>query len=222
MASSSEDAVREEKVAAMGEELGDLHFLLWRDVTWLHLEWRQYRELFGTHQTRIDLMNNTAPRFFWSLERVLWQDILLTLSRFLDPPGTGGQQNLTFLRFPALIKDSGLREQVVAGLDNYEQRAGFARHWRHRRYAHRELTHATDSVANPLATASRGNVEQALSAARDLMNLVEGHYQDSTTAYEHSGDGGGGAQALLWYLDAGLEAAEERERNNVWQRPRFT
>lgn len=41
---SSEDEVRAEKVRAMGSELGELHFLLRKDLTWLHLEWQQYQD----------------------------------------------------------------------------------------------------------------------------------------------------------------------------------
>jgi hypothetical protein len=205
----------------MGSDLGEFHFLLWKDLTWLHLEWRQYRELFGTHETRIALMNNTAPRFFWSLERVLWQDILLTLSRLSDPPGTGGQQNLTFRRLIPHISDVGLRARFTAALDKYEESARFAREWRHRRFAHRELGHAADPQTNALVSASRASVEQALAAARDVMNLLEGHFQSGETAYDHGSDAGGGAGPLLRYLDSGLEADEERRHQNIRWRPHF-
>ena len=219
---STETEIRDQKVAAMGQALGELHFLLWKDLSWLHLEWRQYRELFGIHESRIDLMNETAPRFFWSLERILWQDILLSLSRLSDPPGTGGQQNLTFRRFPRLVTDTQLRAKLDEALNVFEAKTQFARDWRHRRYAHRALTHAVDASANPLAHASRANVEEGLEAARGVMNLLEGHFQNGTVAYEHSSDGGGGASSLLWYLDAGRQAEERRHLMPESWRPRYT
>jgi len=218
---NSEDKIRQDKISAMGLELGELHFLLWKDLTWVHLEWKQYRELFGTSESRIDLMNKTAPRFFGSLERVLWQDVLLTLSRLSDPAGTGGQHNLTFRRLPEHINDLDLRKRFCDALDTYEKAAQFARDWRHRRYAHRELRHASDPKTHALAPASRASVEDALRAARDLMNLLEGEFQDGETAYDHGHDGGGGAVPLLHYLDSGLQADEERRSKHIKWRPSF-
>lgn len=166
-------------------------------------------------------MNATAPRFFWSLERVLRQDVVLSLSRLCDPPGTGGQQNLTFCRHPALIRDRGLQGQCNAVLDKYEAKAGFARDWRHRLYAHRDLDHAAGVAAHPLARVSRAAIEAALESARSLMNLLELHCHGGMTAYEYDAHGGGGAGSLLWYLHSGLEADERRRKDGTIWRPRY-
>src|ERR1700730_6623153 len=119
----TEAQIRNEKIAQMGLELGELHFLLWKDLTWLHFEWDQYFVLFGTDPSRVDVMNKAAPRFFWSLDRVLWQDILLALSRLSDPPGTGGQQNLTFLRLLRVLPNGDLRDEVERSISNYEKQS---------------------------------------------------------------------------------------------------
>jgi hypothetical protein len=205
----------------MGAELGELHFLLWKDLTWLHIEWQEYKELFGKSESRIALMNDTAPQFFVSLDRVLFQDIVLSLSRLSDPPGTGGQQNLTLLRLPSLIRDAALRAQCNAALDDFSLKTQFARNWRHRRFAHRELDHATDAGAHPLAHASRVDIEAALTAARTAMNLLELHFQGNSVAYEYSSGSNGGASALLWFLDAGLEADQLRRAEGRRWRPRY-
>jgi hypothetical protein len=218
----SEDQLREEKMAQMGSELGDLHSLLWKDLTWLHFEWDQYSVLFGKDPSRIDVMNKAAPRFFWSLDRVLWQDILLSLSRLADPPGTGGQQNLTFLRLLRAIPSDGPRKEVETAITEYEDAVRFARDWRHKLYAHRELFHASDPDVHPLRHASRESVINALRAAAKVMNVVEKHYQGSTTAYEMAHEPIGSGYDLLYYLDRGLHAreTEDDESDEFWQ-PRF-
>ena len=101
--SHSEDDVKRTKIGAMGETVGELHFLLWKDLTWLHFEWRQYVELFGFHESRIAIMNESAPRFFWSLDRVLWQDILLSISRLSDPSATSAASDTA----AAFLSDTG-------------------------------------------------------------------------------------------------------------------
>jgi len=218
----TENQLREEKVAQMGVQLGELHFLLWKDLTWLHFEWDQFSELFGATSSRIDVMNAAAPRFFWSLERVLWQDILLSLSRLADPTGTGGQQNLTFRRLLSLLPKDGPREQLLSALNEYEQKSLFARDWRHSLFAHRALDHAANPDAHPLKEASRADVISALEAAAQVMNIVELHYQDSTTGYGAAHGQIGGAYDLLYLLDRGLHAREiEEDSEEVWN-PRFS
>jgi HEPN superfamily AbiU2-like protein len=217
----TEDDIRAEKVATMGSELGELHFLLWKDVTSLHFEWNQYTELFGTHPSRIDVMNSAAPRFFWSLERVLWQDILLALSRLADPAGTRGQQNLTFRRLLTVLPDGGPKAALVSALDEYEHRSQFARNWRHSLFAHRAYDHAAEPDVHPLTNASRASVLAALEAARDLMNLLELHYQGSPTAYEDCIDPIGGAHDLLSCLERGVQARRGTEQSGRIGRATF-
>ena len=217
-----EDEIRADKISKMGMELGEVHFLLWKDLTWLHFEWDQYVSLFGTDPSRIDVMNKTAPRLFWSLDRVLWQDLLLSLSRLIDPPGTKGQENLTFLRLLRVLPSSGPRKELESAINEYEKAARFARDWRHKLYAHRELFHASDPDVHPLKHASRESVVDALEAAAFVMNVVEDHYEKSTTAYETAHEPIGSGYDLLCYLDRGLHARETAEEDSVafWQ-PRF-
>ena len=70
---STEEEIRAAKCDAMGTELGELHFALWREVVWLHLKWNEYRALFGTSPEEIELLNQVAPAFFYQVERALWQ-----------------------------------------------------------------------------------------------------------------------------------------------------
>ena len=213
----TEADIRAAKIVAMGPDLGDIHYLLWHDLTWLHFEWRQFVELFGIDEARFQIMNDAAPRFFWSLERVLWQDILLGLSRLADPAGTAGQQNLTFRRLLSALPVDGPREEVLSALNEYELRVRFAREWRHALFAHRALNHAAEPEAHPLAHASRAQVIDALQAASTLMNLVELRYQDGTTRYEASFDSIGGATDLLLCLERGLHAQRtDQERDEPW------
>jgi hypothetical protein len=204
----------------MGDALGELHYLLWQDLAWLFFEWHEYRALYGTDPSRIDLMNSTARRFFWSLNRVLWQDILLGLSRLGDPTGTGGQQNVTFRRLVSLVRVD-LKDSLNASLDVFEAASRFARDGRDKRYAHRSYQHAAAPEVHPLALGSRAQVEEALRAAAATMNVVELAYQNSTTHYDLPGGADGGADSLLYYLDSGHEADTVREATHQHWHPRF-
>ena len=219
--SHSEDDVKLAKISAMGAVLGELHFLLWKDLTWLHFEWQQYVELFGFDESRIEIMNESAPRFFWSLDRVLWQDVLLSISRLSDPTASRGQQHLTLRRLLSAVRPDGPVTALREALDSFEHAASFARAWRHSIYAHRALGHATSPEAHPLPSASRESVIEALEAAGRAMNVVELHYEGSTMDYDGVSDPIGGAADLLYYLNRGLDARKADEDDDQPWEPRF-
>src|SRR5262245_18340275 len=189
----------------MGPELGELQYLLSHDVFWLHCKWAEYRELFATKPSRIDLMNETAPAFFARLDDVLWSDVLLHLSRLTDKPTSRGKQNLTFLQYPRLVARLPIRDAGHAALENVESATRFVRDWRDRRLAHRDFSHAQDPTAKPLTAGSRASVEVALKAVRDLMQIPEGHFCDAEKSYDCLASAQGGPWDLLYHLDAGLD-----------------
>lgn len=142
--SKTQDEVRAEYVAKMGPELGELQYLLWHDVTTLHLQWSEYRELFATKPRRIDLMNETAPRFFGRLEALLWNDVLLHLYRLTDHPGGTGKERVTVLRYKPLVMGRPIQAAVHAAVDSATGATLFARDWRNHLIAHRDFSHARD------------------------------------------------------------------------------
>jgi len=50
-------------IAVMGEELGKQHTALMHEVAALHLYWKEFLELYGTSDKRIDRLNRSAPVF---------------------------------------------------------------------------------------------------------------------------------------------------------------
>jgi hypothetical protein len=217
--SKTQDEVRAEYRTTMGPQLGELQYLLWHDVTGLHLKWSEFRELFGTKPSRVRLMNEAAPRFFGRLEALLWQDILLHLSRLTDPSGTGrGQQNLTFRQLVPLVTRLPIRDAVHAALDKVESTTRFARDWRDRLLAHRDFKHAQDPTAKPLQPGGRADVETALKAVRELMQIPEDHFRDVKVSYESTTSAPGGAWEMLYHLESGLEAIRARKaERTAWK-----
>jgi hypothetical protein len=199
------DDVRAAKIRAMGASLGELHFALWNEVTWLHLKWKDYRALFGESLETIDLLNEAAPAFFSYLQNVLWEDVLLHLCRITDPQKTSGHANLTISLLPPLISDIAIRNKSESLVKVANDKTAFARDWRNRWLAHRELPDFSGKALRPLAAASRQHVEEALTSIREVMNCIEQHYQGSPVHYEYSIEALGGVNALLSVLEKGLK-----------------
>ena len=77
----------------MGEELGSLYHALWQEVVWLHTEWGEYVQLYGTKPSRIRLLNEAAPSFFRLVQDGLFETTVLKIARLTDPPKSLGKPN---------------------------------------------------------------------------------------------------------------------------------
>ena len=194
------EQVRMEAIGVMGSPLGEIYHSLGDEVSWLHLKWNDFRELFADRET-VDLLNSAAPAFFHDLQRQTWEDVLLHLCRLTDPPKSSGKSNLTIQRLPDLVSDAQLRLSLQSLVNDIVQKTTFARDWRNRRLAHKEL-----SLDQPLASASVNDVESALAAIRILMNRFEEPYLNKTVSYEQPIPALGGVKSFIAVLRIGVDA----------------
>lgn len=200
---------KEEHLEKMGDELGSIYHALWQEMAWVHLKWQEYTELFGRKEARIKLLNRSAPTFFRIVQDVLWGDILLHIAKLLDPPKTGNKQNLTLEGLAELIAEPALKIRIADLLSVAREKTLFCRDWRNRAIAHRDLNLALKQDVEPLQPASRASVREALAAVAAILKEVAGHYLKTHLVFDifpHSG----GARELLYVLDDGLRADEER------------
>lgn len=194
----------------MGEALGKQYSALHNEVAVLHLYWKEFLELFGTNQKRIDRLNQAAPGFFRILRYELFSTNVLHIARLTDPPKTAGKENLTLCKLPELVNDKDLKNKLIGLLALANQATSFCRDWRNRRFAHYDLALATDTKATPLETVNKEKVDAALKSLADVLNAVERHYFKGGTAFKAIA-GHGGAVALLYVLGDGIKRKKERE-----------
>ncbi len=200
------DKVRSKYIAAMPEHLGDLYYELYNQAAWIHFKWMDFCRLYARDQETVDLVNEEAPAFFHNLQRMMWEDVLLHLCRITDPPKSAGKDTLTIRRIASLSPDPAVREQIEALTKDAEMKTKFARDWRNRRLAHRELPPSAGGVAEPLGLASREQVDAALASIRDTLNFVERHFMGTEVWYERSIGSLGGIESLLSCLKDGVDA----------------
>ena len=152
----------------------------------------------------------TAARFFARYEELVWHDTILSLCRLTDPPDTGSHKNATVARLSGLIADAELAVKVEDAANACVESTAFARDWRNRRLAHRDLAHALDPEAAPLSQATRGLVEAAMERLAAVLNIVELHYENATTAFD-TVIVSAGAEELMRVLALG-QATKERKQ----------
>lgn len=196
-----------EHIRLMGNELGTIYSALWQEVAWVHGKWSDFVVLFGTKQSRVDLLNATAPAFCRLMQDSIWENVLLHIARLTDKPATSGKQNLTIQRLPALIGRNLSKTKIEAKVQDALQASEFARDWRNRHIAHSDLDLKVSDTAKPLESASRQNVKLALEALSTVLNAVAAEYLDSTSFFDTLD---GDALALLYVIDDGLHADAQR------------
>lgn len=203
------DEAKAECIAKLGADLGEHYSALWQELAWIHSKWVEYVTLFGANEQRIEMLNETAPRFFRTVQDSLWEDVLLHLARLTDSPRSAGKDNLSVRRLPSteLLKAEPQFAQLVAASVSA---TNFARDWRNRRLAHRDLALALGKQVEPLAPASRLAVSEALTALVAVMNWIAGKFLDTTTMFDMRDTD---AEALLYVIRDGLRFdTERRER----------
>lgn len=141
---------------------------------------------------------------------LLWEDTLLHLARLTDRAETHGKPNLTINRLAGPVDDA-LRDDVTALVETAVEKATFARDWRNRHIAHRDLRLALQDRAEPLEPGSRLKVKEALVAVAAVLRRIAQHYEDSDIFFEYLGDAGD-AEALLYVIRDGLEADARRRK----------
>jgi hypothetical protein len=87
----------------------------------------------------------------------------------------------------------------------------FARDWRNRHIAHRDLKLALEASPTPLADASRAQVNEALKALEAVLNALAKHYFESETRFDLVARLNG-AVSLLYVLDDGAKVQDERNK----------
>lgn len=167
----------------MGRDLGELYYALSGELVWLNWEWSQFTKLYATKQSRLNLMNETAPFFFVIVQRLLWHNALLSLSRLAGPPRTAGKDNLSIRRLPGAVADSKFRKKIQRLVNRAVKRSTFAITWRNKYLAHRDLNRALRRRAGQLPIASQKRLEAALAAIADVLNALQLRYEGSTTLY---------------------------------------
>jgi hypothetical protein len=163
--------------------------------------------LFAYSPKRIELLNECASTFFYTIQDVLIGDVQIALSNLTDPARTGANENLSLEQLQERVEKQGetaLQTTLRQTLDELKQKCLPFRTWRNKRLAHLDLTTAMQSTLNPLPGVSRQMVEEALELVRRFLNAIQIHYEKSETAYEHFIMTASDGEALISILKYGL------------------
>lgn len=206
----SAEQVLEQHIRDMGDELGRVYNALSIEVSWLHIKWQLYRQLFAKSEARIELLNEAAGHCFGVLQRALADGVLLHIARVTDREQIAGRSNLTICALASRVPNVALRTDVVQLVATALATCDPLRAWRHRQLAHGDLAAALGTEV--VAGVSRAQIEEALRAIRAVLNRIERHYGWSPMRYDDPIVPGDDGDMLVYYLSKGLRQEKLRHQ----------
>jgi hypothetical protein len=210
------DEVKAEVLASLPADCAELFHELDTDVTALHLNWQDYRSLYGTSPERIELLNWAAHSFFGLLDQTMRHDILLRIARLTDLPSIGGHTNSSLPQLVVRLRphlQPAESADLQAKLDDLLAYCAPVRDLRNRLLAHDDLATALHYHSDPLPGTSRAHIEGALERIRTLLNQVNLLYQRSITYYQKVIAAGTGEDLIV--------ALERARKHEVCERTEF-
>jgi len=193
-------------MTSMPNEIREVYKPLEQEIVWLHVKWQLYRQLFGTDEERIELLNDIAPLLFRVCQEVLLDDVIISISRLTDQPRTGNRhstrESLSLRRLVVLI-DPGQHPQLRPAVQQKWKKVDslckpFRLH-RHRRVAHTDLE-TIKATGDLLPGISRLMIEDALESIRELMNAICEHFDKATNTYMLAPPAGIDGDVLIEHL----------------------
>jgi hypothetical protein len=136
MGTQTTEELKADMIKKLGVDFGSLLYSLHNEITWLTLKWIEFNELYGTKESRIELINKAAPFFFFVVQKILWDNLLLGIARVTDPPETRGKKNTTLKALGQHILDDNFKSEFEKDLNDILTESEFCRDWRNRWIAH--------------------------------------------------------------------------------------
>lgn len=123
-----------------------------------------------------------------------------------------GKDNLTVNRLAGLVEKKlpGFGSRISDRADFAKAASDFARDWRNRWHAHKDLDLSIGSpLVKPLSDATLGKIDTALTAIDDVLKSVSSAFQGSSDGFRRIAEFGG-STSLIRVIDEGLRVLDQR------------
>ena len=137
----------------------------------------EFERLYGNAE-HVALLHRVGAAFFGDVQRILWDDLLLRITRLTDAPKSLGKSNLSVQGLPEVCERAGLpvedlKDQVQAAV----RAAEFARSHRNQRISHKDAGYAIGGSNLPSTTLEQ--IRGALNAVRTVLQTVSVKYRQT-------------------------------------------
>jgi hypothetical protein len=103
----SASLVLELHTKVLGSEPGRLYNALWNEIIRIRIKWQEYCGLFQAGPKTISTLNAAASFFFYIVQDLLLNDIILSLARITSRKTVDDKASLTVAWLPEKMPDAG-------------------------------------------------------------------------------------------------------------------
>lgn len=200
--------------AVLGIDYGLAYYHSYQELWRVSSNWDRYEALFGTEK-RVSLLNESGGTFWYEIQNMLFEHVLLGLCRLTDPAGCGKKKNLSIWRLVELDFSTHNR-RLYQRATNASRCTEFARTWRDKRIAHNDLEQIS-GAANKLLPATRKKVTAAIISIHDVLRWIYAkHFNGEIYLFEI---GDSDAIAVMSTIFEGSRFAQLRSQ--AWSRGDF-
>jgi hypothetical protein len=199
--------VRLEPDKRIPEELREIYAHLAGNVMETYGALDELMSLFGTKEI-VNVLNATAAAFFVRHQRLLIDNIILSLSRMTDEKQSGsGQENLSLPHLLELTdpKHQGLRTDLHKKWIEIKGAAKHLRTYRHKLLAHADLAQHVSRASKLGGDISIGSVKKLFDQISDFLNAFDYFFTGVETTSYHPPAAYGDTSGLIAYLKLAIE-----------------
>ncbi len=206
------------------EDVGEIYEKIHAETVWLHHRWACYSELFRHTPRRIELLNASAPTFFFIVQELIERDVVLSFSRLTDPARDNRKnENISLDMLQERLKSLSApeSEQFIQSCQELLGRLKIQckplLHLRRKVVAHFDLKVALcKHEENRLPNLSFQVIEDALGTLRDYLNMIERYFSGNHGEYYfYPASNNGGAESLIAFLRYGLRCEELLQQEKI-------
>lgn len=168
-------------------EINEIFEKIKEEVQWLHIHWAYYKELFLGSKLRIDLMNESAPLFFYINQTLLLNEVILSVCKLTDPAQSShDKENMSLDKVLQLIEKEKKNDDLVNKLKTVlagikSKKDPFKKH-RDKRIAHKDMA-VVMSTEGTIPDISVEMIDNILDEIIEYINTIEEYFNNSKTGY---------------------------------------
>jgi hypothetical protein len=171
----------------------------------LNVRWQMFDELYSEAQNYA-VLNRTGANFWSALHNLLVDDLMLTISRYLDPAKMGKNDNFSLATIVALPEVEAFRADLQKRLDAINQVWGCGvKDWRHKRLSHSDM--ATALGSNTLPDIPFTEIKELVDGITGFVREINHQLYHHDTSFRCSITGW--VPQVLDYLKLGIEKKDE-------------
>jgi len=171
----------------------------------LNVRWQMFDELYSEAKNYA-VLNRTGANFWSNLHNLLIDDLMLAISRFLDPARMGKNDNFSLAAIVALLEVASFRADLQKRLDaiNLVWSRG-VKDWRHKKLSHSDMATVLGSNTLP---------DIPFTEIKVLVDGITGFAREVTHQLYHFDQGFGCSMTgwvpqVLDYLKLGVQKKDE-------------